>query len=799
MLPAAAAGFGTGILMARWFEPARPEAVGLLLVGLACAGASFLAGRSKPRRSRELLARRGLGSAPVRALGPRERILAAAGIPTAEPAAVDRRPIRGLVVALLGVALLGAGWSVLRRPTGAELAAFDGRTVSFRGSAVSDVQVYEWGWAVEVRLAWAGDDATRRTLDSRVWMSADDRAPPVEAGQVVEGSGILRRIQGGGSGFEEWLVDRGVVATVSVHELSVRGPPSNLALRVANGTRGALRRGIWRTLPPAQGGLLLGLSIGDTSRMTPEVEEDFRATGLGHLVAVSGSNVAMFLAPVIALTGRLRTRRGLRLTVAVLAVGFFALLTRWEPSVLRASAMAVVALVGVWAGRPRSTGVALGGAVLALLVVDPDLAASVAFQLSVAATLGLALLAGPVAGRLHRFPRPVAAAAGATVAAQVGVTPLLLLHFGVVPTVTLLANLLAFPAVPVALLVGTLAAAVGLVWEPVGAGLGDVAAAPLGYLIGLADRLARAPLPHLTADGVLAPVLAALLGGVVVWRLRRGRRRVGTVLVAVAVGAAAWAAAPDTGPPSSLTVTFLDVGQGDAAVVRTPDGATILVDSGPEEDLVARKLASLGVGRIDLAVASHSHADHVTGFPAILARFPVGLLLEPGCPHDASPYRRFLDAVRSEGVPVRHPRGGERMTVGSVRVEILGPDRCSPDGDSPNDESIVLRIVDGTSSILFTGDAEVAAQRDLLEDGDPVQATVLKVPHQGGDTSDPAFLDAVGSRVAVVSVGPNEYGHPNPGVLAALEAEGMLVVRTDLAGDVAVSFGPSGPLVESSR
>ena len=139
------------------------------------------------------------------------------------------------------------------------------------------------------------------------------------------------------------------------------------------------------------------------------------------------------------------------------------------------------------------------------------------------------------------------------------------------------------------------------------------------------------------------------------------------------------------------------------------------------------------------------------------------------------------------------------MTVGGATVEILGPDECSPGGDSPNDESVVLRIIDGPWSVLFTGDAEVPAQRDLLEDGDPVQATVLKVPHQGGDTSDPAFFDAVGAAVAVVSVGPNEYGHPNPGVLATLAAEGMFLVRTDLAGDVTVSFAPSGPLVESSE
>jgi competence protein ComEC len=174
------------------------------------------------------------------------------------------------------------------------------------------------------------------------------------------------------------------------------------------------------------------------------------------------------------------------------------------------------------------------------------------------------------------------------------------------------------------------------------------------------------------------------------------------------------------------------------------------------------------------------------------------LLLEPGCPVDSPSYRRFLDAVRDEEVPVRHPRGGSAMRVGGLVVQILGPDGCVP--DSPNDDSLVLRILLGGVPIaLFPGDAEVPAQRDLLEDEDPITAAVLKVPHHGGDTSDRGFLRAVDATVAVVSTGPNDYGHPHPVVLAALRADGMAVYRTDRSGDVTVRFGPDGLVVESGR
>jgi competence protein ComEC len=547
--------------------------------------------------------------------------------------------------------------------------------------------------------------------------------------------------------------------------------------------------------------LLLGLAIGDTSGMDAEVEEDFRASGLGHLLAVSGSNVAMFLVPLLALATAMRASPATRLLIGIAGVGLFALVTRWEPSVLRASAMAALALGGAFAGRPRSTAPILGGGVLLLLVADPWLARSVGFQLSVAATGGIVALAGPLAARMRMLPRSLSLAAGATLGAQIGVTPLLLLHFGAVGTVTLIANLLAFPAVPPALLFGLGAAGTAHVWPSAGSLVGDLAELPVGYLAAVADRAARAPLPQIVSEGLALPVLAAVLGCLAAWRLRRGRRPVGSALALLVAGALLWPAGSGAGPPSLLTVTFLDVGQGDASVIRTPDGATILVDSGPDEQEVARALARMGVRRIDLAVASHAHADHVSGFPAIFARFPVALFIEPGCPHEAPQYRRMLDAATAEGITVRHPRGGERLEVGGVELEVLGPDECM--GEGPNNDSLVLLVRPAAGgpvgSILLTGDAEEAEQRDLLADRDPVAAAVLKVPHQGGATSIEEFFEAVGPRVAVVSVGPNEYGHPVAWVLDALTRTGALVLRTDQAGDVTVRLGPEGVLVESAR
>jgi competence protein ComEC len=792
-LPAVVAGFWLGCALTAARPPAR--LFGIALVGVA--GAAVLAARSVRGagacRSRLLLRNAAMLRTSTERSGPRERILSAAGLGSTAIEAAPRSPTAIVVIVAAAVAA-GAGWASVRSPP--RLGSLDGRHVRFVGTAASDVALQEWGWTLEVRLERISVGGRVLKAQPKAWITASPPAPAVGPGQPVAGTGTLEEVARPADGFDAFLAGRGITARLRAARLEPRGPPGNPALRVANSIRDAYGRGASEALRARSAGPPCGLAIGDTAGMAPEVDEDFRASGLAHLLAVSGSNVALVLAPVLAATGRLRPGR--RALAGLAAVSLFALVTRWEPSVLRAGAMAALALVALWAGRPRRVGPALATAVIVLLVVDPFLATSVGFQLSVAATAALAVLAGPVAARLSWLPRPVAGAAAATIAAQIGVTPLLLLLFGSVPTVTLLANVLAFPAVGVALFLGSMAAGLALVWPSGGAAVGNVAELPLGYLAELADRMARFPLPSLTG-GVVAAAVTAVAAVVVGWRLRRPG---GTTVVAAAVvvAAVAWSSAPGAGPPTSLTVTFLDVGQGDAAVVRTPDGATVLVDAGPDEREVAVDLAALGVERIDVAVASHAHSDHVEGFPAVLARFPVGLLLEPGCPGDSPSYDRFLRSVKDEGVPVRHPRGGQHFTVGRLRIEVLGPDRCSPGGSSPNDDSVVVRVSYGRASVLFPGDAEVAAQRDLLADDDPVVATVLKVPHHGGDTSDEDFFDTADAAVAVVSTGPNDYGHPVPSVLDALRANGMAVYRTDHAGEVTVTFAADGsPVVASSR
>ncbi|NND83767.1 MAG: MBL fold metallo-hydrolase, partial [Acidimicrobiia bacterium] len=226
------------------------------------------------------------------------------------------------------------------------------------------------------------------------------------------------------------------------------------------------------------------------------------------------------------------------------------------------------------------------------------------------------------------------------------------------------------------------------------------------------------------------------------------------------------------------SVVALDVGQGDAILLTGAAGERVLVDGGPDPRRLAERLRAHRVDRLDLVVISHRHADHVAGLDAVWGQMEVGEAWYMPDP-DPGVLGGALEAARAAGVPLRSPEVGARFTVGSIDLEIVGPVRRYA---SPNDGSLVLvATVDGIT-VGLAGDIETWAQSDL----GPLDVDVLKVPHQGAATSDPEWLTASSGSVALISVGPNDFGHPAQWVVDALREGGAVVCRTDLDGDLVV-------------
>jgi competence protein ComEC len=537
-------------------------------------------------------------------------------------------------------------------------------------------------------------------------------------------------------------------------------PSSDLLFVAGNAVRARIHAGLGGG--GAERALVSGFLIGDVRELPAVSADQLRRSGLSHFIAVSGSNVALFLILWWVIVGPFAFGPRRRAIAGLVGLAIFIVVTRWEPSVLRAAGMAGLLLVSRALGVALTPWVALGPSVGGLLLVSGELSGDVGFQLSVAATAGV--MAGADIFR-DRLPRWIGAPLGATVAAQIAVAPVLLVHFGTIPLLSPLANLAAAPLV----MVSTAAGGIGVL-----SGIGvltNVGLVAAKGVLAIAEIASGWP--------QLGPVAAIL---VIIGGMLLGYRRLRPLVV---IGAAFTLLVSVAGhrfePPAAV---FLDVGQGDAEVIVGPSGETILIDGGPDPVVILRKLEEYRIDRVDVMVLSHPHDDHATGLVAVIEHLPVGALWESGYRGGGPAAEELLSAAEARRIPVLVPVAGDRFRVGVFTVEVLGPLRRYA---SPNDQSLVLRVDAMGTSMLFPGDAEKIAQREL----GTLHADVLKVPHQGAATSDLSWLVGTGAREAIISVGPNTFGHPSDSIIAGMEAAGMLARRTDEEGDIVVPFGAS--------
>jgi competence protein ComEC len=574
----------------------------------------------------------------------------------------------------------------------------------------------------------------------------------IVAGDVVDNQGLLRSLPD--------LIRGDPVAGRMVAQRSTVVGHSTAPLLVAgNYVRSLVESRLATPAGSSETALLAGFLIGDTSGL-PDVDyEALRRSGLTHFVAVSGSNVALVLAAWWLVIGPLGAGVRIRAVTGLIVLAVFVVVTRWESSVIRAATMAGIVLGGRALAIPIDAWTALGVAVSVLLAASGDLAYDVGFQLSVAATAGV--LAGMHWWR-DRAPRFLWGALAATVSAQLAVAPLLLVHFGSVPLLSPLANVLAAPLVTAA----TSLAGVGVVtgWT-----------APLHvaeWVAGVILSLARVAgeWPQL---GLVGLIVVALVAGLALVRHLRPVVLAGVILCLVVQ-------VLPPGPPEVATVVFLDVGQGDAILLQDPTGATALIDSGRDPAVLAAGLRRHGVTRLDLAVATHGDADHVGGFAALTV--DVDRLWVPA----NQPRSDLLDLVVAEmtdaGAVVDEVAAGESARMGSFEIDVIGPRRRYA---AENDGSVVLFVNAGGATLFLGGDIEATAQAELP----PLHPDVLLVPHHGAATTDLGWLSRTVGSVAVISVGPNDYGHPDPLVVETLDGEEVTILMTQQLGDVSLPLG----------
>jgi competence protein ComEC len=618
------------------------------------------------------------------------------------------------------------------------------------------------------------------------------RSPP--RGAILEATVRIAEPRPAQDGFDEraWLARQGihvVLEASSWRQIGRRGGIAGFGDRL----RDRIERAVGRGTAGVRRAIVLGVVLGEDEGLPTPVQDDFRAAGLYHLLAVSGQNVAFLAAGVFGLGWLVRLPRVARelLTMAVIAA--YVLAVGWQPSVGRAAVTGTLASLAWLAARPTDRWHFLGVGALVLLVWMPTSILDPGFQLSFAAVA--AIFVGVPRLRRHLdglpLPRVVAEALAVALACGLATAPILLFHFGRVPVYTVVANVTAFAAAPLVLAFGLLASLVDPVSPGAAAGLASLAGWAAAWLELVARVVADLPSASLGPRGGLGIALALAACWFVVRRAGSvPRRRLGEIALAAGTLAAVgvvWIATrpvPAWVRPVGLRVTFLDVGQGDSVLLETRR-ARILIDEGPPEADVADQLRAMGVRWLSALVMTHPQRDHVGGAADVVRSLQVGEVLEPGLAATGPESDEALAAARSRHVPIRVVRAGTSFRAGRLHVRVLWPEDQGTASEDPNQNAVVLVATFGETDVFLSADAE----SDVTSSLSPGPVEIMKVAHHGSeDAGLAAELETLKPRIAVISCGRNnDYGHPRPETLAALAASpGLTVYRTDEDGRVVV-------------
>jgi competence protein ComEC len=778
--------------------------------------------------------------------------LASAAIAVA--AGVVRRRPRLLLVSAICVALFAGGFLRARNdisapPPSTVIALNDGPAVTFRALVVDEPDTS--GAYVSTRLAV-------REVQQRdgSWEQASGGVLLREVASTGHHYGdlltVTAKLETPASSpafdYRQYLANRGIDSVAYYPEVILTASDrGNAALNLLHKARSALDSAMAKALPEPQASLAQGIVLGERSALPQELKDDLNATSTSHIIALSGYNVTVLAGLVIGALAWLIGRRRAALLALALIVGY-TLFTGASPSLVRAAIMGCLYLGAIMLGRPTSGIVSIMFAAALMAGLQPNVVTDISFQLSFAATAGLIVLERPLRWRVEQIwqgvgwlppvPRQGVAAglyetALITFCAVIATLPLIALYFQRVSLIALPANLLVLPAFPYIILSSTLVGLLGLFSAPLAQFAGYFAGIGLSYMVAMVRVLAAVPFASLEIRRFNLEMCVASYAFLasLVWLLGRQRpgedalrrfweplRRVlavsmrpleavpstwlaGGLALTVVIAWAPVLSSSDnrlTGmlapPEGRLTVEVFDVGQGDSILVTTPGGKRLLVDGGPDADVLEQELGEalpFWDQKLDMVLLTHPDSDHLTGLVDVIQRHAVGHVVSSPNEAETQLAKTWRETIAEKELLYDELTAGAWIDLGEgASLQVLGPPK-EPIGGSGaaedrNNNSLVLMLRWGSISFLLTGDLETDGEKALLDEHADLAATVLKVAHHGSAYgTSAALLAAVRPSISVISVGENDFGQPAPSTLQRLE--NTVLCRADEEGDVTFS------------
>ncbi|HHV98865.1 MAG TPA: DNA internalization-related competence protein ComEC/Rec2 [Clostridiaceae bacterium] len=616
----------------------------------------------------------------------------------------------------------------------------------------------------------------------------------------------------GGFNYRDYLARSGVSATIFSKSEMVRTGETNkgnVLVKAGINIRDTMVKTIEKCLPEQHAGLLSAMLVGYREGLSKEMEEEFSDAGISHIIAVSGTHVVFIMAPLLLIFKKLHFNEKVANTIIIIILILFVFITGFQASVIRAVIMGIVMLLGRIIRRETDVYTSLSFAAMLLLLYNPFNLFDIGFQLSFAATLSLVLFYKSVSEilksvterlKLSHIPDIITDNLAITLAAQAGVLPITILYFNKISTLSVITNLLVVPLLPTITILGFIMVMISFMSLFLFQLMANINCILLSFILLVTKVNSR--LPFSAVRIATPPFLFLVIYYVVMLLLLLYRpvlkkiRPVHYVAVFAVVIISIFISIIS---PARLTVAFIDIGQGDSALIRTYSGKTVLIDGGGSsggvksetnigDSVVIPFLLDCGITRIDLVVATHGHSDHIEGLEPVIKSLDVRGIAIPKY-NGRDEFGGILSEAKRRDIPVvRLERGSSIKLDDRTHMQVLNPDRDYSMYDlSLNNSSLVIKLHYENVSFLFTGDIEKEIEKHMVDEGIDLKADLLKVAHHGSDTSSTAeFIKGVSPKAAVISVGKNNFGHPSPAVLKAYEDFGIPVFRTDESGAVIV-------------
>lgn len=638
-------------------------------------------------------------------------------------------------------------------------------------------------------------------------ISIISKASTAEYGDRVKVKGKIEGLESlsnpGLLSFADFLKNKGINCQLR----STRSPPKVISSGGGNPLKRwsiALKNRLiiipQKTLPEPYSTLLSSIVFGSRAAKAPkDIKETYKRAGVAHLLVASGMHLGILVGVCLFIVRSTRMPLWMGVLITSIVNFMYALMTGFGPSILRAAIMAEIMLVGLLFEREKEIYTSLALSAFIILLFNPKCLFDVGFQLSFGATWSLVYVAPVIAERLKPYlPKYLAALVSAAIAPVLASVPITLFHFSQASPIGVITNILLLPWVGIIVVLGFISTVLGAIFLPLGELINGSNLILLWIANWIVTTLASLPFAQIFLAPPKFPIIIGYYVGLagMVEILRRGKfpkiNKFRLSVICLTVFCLLLWNASLSSAIKGLTVTVLDVGQGDSILIEAPSGKRMLIDGSERhmgERVIVPYLRKRGISKLDLVVLTHPHEDHVGGLPAVLEKIKVDTVLDSGFNYKSQSYRRFLSLIKRNKVKYQLARAGQNINFGQgAMAKILHP--TLPFQENVNNASIVMRLKYGNFSMMLTGDNEEEGEEQILElfPSSALASTILKAGHHGSRTStSPEFLDAVNPKIAVISCGRrNKFRHPHGVTLNRLKVRGIKTYRTDLDGAITI-------------